>query len=139
MRSLSTVQALLAPIVLSSSAVITALICIAHPAVADTRIRGEFEYNIDEQTLSEWAIGPIFSLTDSTELEIPIGQDDGDWTATLELIYEVELEDNIEIEFSTGLEVVENEPTQGFGLVEIEIELTTDFESSEDDSEQGFD
>ena len=44
------------------------------PAMADTRIRGEFEYNLDEQTLSQWEIGPIFSLEDDLDLEIPIGQ-----------------------------------------------------------------
>lgn len=32
-------------------------------ATADTRIRGEFEYNLDDQALSEWQIGPIFLIT----------------------------------------------------------------------------
>ncbi|MEO0771141.1 MAG: hypothetical protein AAFY72_17245 [Cyanobacteria bacterium J06649_4] len=88
------------------------------PAFADTRLRGSFEYNLDEQTLSEWELGPVFSLGDSLDLEMPIGQNDGEWRAIVELIYELEVNDGFDIEFSTGLEANENEPIESFGNIE---------------------
>jgi len=96
----------------------SAFIHLSPLAFADTRLRGSFEYNLDEQTLSEWELGPIFSLGDSLDLEIPIGQKDNEWRAIVELIYEVEVNDDFDIEFSTGLEVNENESIDSFGNIE---------------------
>ncbi|MEO0887558.1 MAG: hypothetical protein AAFY54_16760 [Cyanobacteria bacterium J06648_10] len=104
-------------------AVTTALLNSPRPALADTRIRGEFEYNLDEQTISEWEIGPVFSLQESMDLEIPIGQSDGEWKAIVELTYEVEISDDFELELSAGVESAENEPIEGFGSIEGSWEL----------------
>lgn len=97
-------------------------------AAADTLIRGEFEYNVDERELSEWQIGPAFSLGDSDqlELEIPIGQDNGEWITEPELTYEFELGENTSLELSVGAEVPLSEvgeTIQPFGSVELGVDF----------------
>lgn len=92
-------------------------------ATADTRIRGEFEYNVDEERLSEWNIGPKFSLSESVELELPLGQDDGMWLVQPELTYEIDVND-VTLEMSIGLEVpFANEPIEGSGSIESSIDF----------------
>lgn len=106
-------------------ALATVLINTSSLAIADTRIRGEFEYNIDDQAMSEWQVGPIVSLNESEtlEIEIPIGQNENVWLIQPELIYEVEAND-ITFEFSAGLEAsFDKEPIQGFGSIEGKIEF----------------
>lgn len=107
-----------ASVLIVNTAIATLLLNSSLPASADNRIRGEFEYSLDKQTLSEWEIGPVFELGKSTELEIPVGQDDGKWQAKVELLYEVEVEENFELEFIVGLEVAEDEPMESFGGIE---------------------
>ena len=109
--------------IVGSTAVALFFLPLTLPAEAETLIRGEFEYNVDQQTLSEWAIGPIFSLTETTELAIPIGQDKGRWKAQMELIYTLDVRDNMEIEFSVGLESLERQPIQGFGSIEASVDF----------------
>ena len=99
-------------------------------ALADTRIRGEFEYNVDDSELSEWQIGPVFSLPVSSqsesseiELELPIGQDDSVWLVQPEISYEVDVED-LKVEFSVGLEAPFNgDPIEGFGGIEGSVDF----------------
>ncbi|MEL7350355.1 MAG: hypothetical protein AAF171_22900 [Cyanobacteria bacterium P01_A01_bin.116] len=86
-------------------------------AAADTRIRGEFEYNLESQSLSEWQIGPVFDLDDATELEIPIGQNDQEWQVQPELTYEIEVND-FTVELGLGFEVSVDRPIHGFGSIE---------------------
>jgi hypothetical protein len=107
------------------TAIAAFLVNINLSASADTRIRGEFEYNVDDQELSEWQIGPIFSLSDSSdlELEIPIGQDDGQWLIQPELTYEIEIND-FTLELSVGFEAFfDDEPIKGFGSLEGSIDF----------------
>ncbi|MEL6384201.1 MAG: hypothetical protein AAFQ89_17455 [Cyanobacteria bacterium J06626_18] len=97
------------------------------PANANNRIRGEFEYDIDEHTLSEWQIGPIFSLdeTDDSQIEVefPIGQDDGIWFTQPELTYETEIDD-FTFELSVGVEVpFSGDPVEPFGSIEGSIDF----------------
>ncbi|NER78864.1 MAG: hypothetical protein F6K42_04655 [Leptolyngbya sp. SIO1D8] len=90
------------------------------PASANTVIRGEFEYDVDEGDLNEWQIGPafLFGELDDIELEIPFGQNDGEWFTQPELTYQIEI-DSVEVEFSLGVEVpFSGEPTEFFGSVE---------------------
>lgn len=72
---------------------------------------------MDDQAVSEWQIGPVFSLDEATELEIPIGQNDRKWQVQPELTHEIEMS-NFTLEFSIGVEASENEPIQGFGSIE---------------------
>lgn len=117
MRSPKTSTCALA-ICLSASVLLTTL-----PAIAvDTRIRGEFEYSLDEQTLDEWELGLVFALNEATEVEVPIGQDNGKWETQIELVYEVEANE-VEFEFSVGLEATEDEAFQSFGGIEASIEF----------------
>jgi hypothetical protein len=105
--------------------VATVLINPSGLAIADTRIRGEFEYNIDDQAMSEWQVGPIFSLNEAEtlEMEIPIGQNDSVWSIQPELIYELEAND-LTIEFSAGFEAFfDGQPIQGFGGIEGKVEF----------------
>ncbi|MEM9905814.1 MAG: hypothetical protein AAF921_12400 [Cyanobacteria bacterium P01_D01_bin.44] len=108
--------------------VITAavLLSLSLPATADRRIRGEFEYDLDNRELSEWQIGPAFSLgeDDEIEIEIPIGQDDGTWLIQPEVTYEVEVDD-LTLEFSLGVEAPFDpaEPFQPFGSIEGSIDF----------------
>lgn len=107
------------------TAVATLLLHAPLSAAADTRIRGEFEYNVDDRALSEWQIGPVFSLSESpdVELEIPFGQDDNVWLVQPELTYKLEVND-LNFKFSIGLEAsLSNQPIQSFG----EIEASVDF------------
>lgn len=99
------------------TAAVTCLLNVSLTAAADTRIRGEFEYNLDDQSLSEWKIGPVFSLDNATELEIPIGQDDQVWQVRPELTHEIDVDD-FTLELGLGLEVSGDEPIQGFGSIE---------------------
>ena len=46
---------------------------------ANTVIHGEFDYDINERKFTEWQLGPVFSIGEDTEIEIPIGQSDGEW------------------------------------------------------------
>ena len=103
---------------LINTTVALTLLSTALPALADTRVRGEFEYNLDERTLSEWEISPIFALDKSTELEIPVGQKDGKWQAQVRVAHEVEIDDDFKVEFSVGLEAAENEAIDSFGEIE---------------------
>lgn len=107
------------------TAALTLLLNASLSAAADTRIRGEFEYNVDDRALSEWQIGPVFSLSESSEveLEVPIGQDDNVWLVQPELTYEVEIND-LNLEFSVGLEApFSGEPIQGFGGIEGSVDF----------------
>ncbi len=107
------------------TAIATILINLSSLAIADTRIRGEFEYNLDDQAMSEWRVGPIFSLNEAEtlEMEVPIGQNDSVWLIQPELIYEVEAND-LTIEFSAGFEAsFDDEPIQGFGGIEGQLEF----------------
>ena len=99
------------------TAAATCLLNASLSAVADTRIRGEFEYSLDDQSLSEWQIGPVFSLDNATELEIPIGQDDQVWQVRPELTHEIDVND-FTLELGLGLEVSGDAPIQGFGSIE---------------------
>ncbi len=110
---------------------IASLLLNASPlAAADTRIRGEFEYNVDDSELSEWQIGPVFALPISSqsesseiELELPIGQDEGVWLVQPELSYEVDIDD-LKVEFSVGLEAPFNgDPIEGFGGIEGSVDF----------------
>ena len=93
------------------------------PAIADTRIRGEFEYSIDDATLSEWQIGPAFALDDATELEVPLGQEDEIRLIKPELSHEIEAND-LTIEFSIGIEApFTGEPIEGFGEIEGRVDF----------------
>lgn len=97
-------------------------VCLA--AVADTRIRGEFDYNVADGELSQWQIGPAFELDDATELEIPIGQDDSLWFISPELTYEIETSDFLTIELSVGIEAsFSDNPIEGFGSLEGTIDF----------------
>lgn len=95
------------------------------PAIANTRIRGEFEYDVDQGELSQWQIGPTFSFGDSeeVELEIPFGQDDGEWFTEPELTYEIEIED-FSIQFSVGAEIpFSGESIEPFGSIEGSVDF----------------
>lgn len=101
----------------------TTLLLSAHlPAVADTRIIGEFEYSVDDNEMREWEIGSAFLLHESTdselELEILVGQDETLWFIQPELIYEIDFND-FNVEFSVGLEATfDGEPVESFGSIE---------------------
>ena len=104
---------------------ITVAVFFSHglPAAGDTRIRGEFEYSVDENRLSEWQVGPSFALDDSTELEIPIGQEDNLWLIKPELTYEIEANE-LTIELSVGFEALFiGEPIEGFGGIEGRVDF----------------
>ncbi len=93
-------------------------------AIADTRIRGEFEYNVDKSTLSEWKIGPAFQLDESTELEVPIGQEENTWLVRPELTYEIEANDTLSFEFSLGVESkFVDGSIEGFGGIEGRVDF----------------
>lgn len=96
-------------------------------AAADTRIIGEFEYSLDDNELSEWEIGPAFSLYDSTnselDLEVLVGQDDRMWFIQPELIYETGFDD-LNVEFTVGIEASLNgEDAEAFGSVEGSVDF----------------
>ena len=107
-------------------AMVLTLIATAFPAAASTRIRGEFEYDVDEGEISEWQIGPTFTLDESeqTELEIPIGQDGDTWQIVPELTYEADLND-FSFEFSVGAEIPFSggEEIQPFGSIEGSVDF----------------
>ena len=112
---------------ISTVAIATIFFGIALPVDANNRIRGEFEYDLDESELSEWQIGPIFLLNESDdsqlELEIPIGQDEGIWFTEPELTYETEIDD-FTFELGVGVEVpFSGEPMEPFGSVEGSIDF----------------
>ena len=95
------------------------------PAAADTRIRGEFEYNLDDRELSEWQIGPVFSLheAEDLELEVPVGQDDSEWFIEPELTYEIDLND-FTLELSVGTEILLNSGSvEPFGSLEGSVDF----------------
>lgn len=107
------------------STVIVVLFSSAMPTKANTRIRGEFEYDLDKQSLSEWQIGPVFTLTqsDDIELEVPIGQNDNVWQIQPELTYKVDLND-ITLELSFGTEFqLDGERPQPFGSLEGSVDF----------------
>ncbi len=96
-------------------------------ATADTRIRGEFEYNLDDRALSEWQVGPTFLLQESdnseVELEVPIGQKDSVWFIQPEITYEIEFDD-LNVEFGIGIEAPFNgEAAEGFGSIEGSVDF----------------
>lgn len=112
---------------IQSVAVVTLWLNASLVANADTRIRGEFEYSVDDNELKEWEIGPTFFLQelDNSELslEVPIGQDDSVWFIQPELIYEAELND-LKLEFSVGIEAPLNgEAAEGFGSIEGSVDF----------------
>ena len=108
-----------------SFAMAAVLISSIPPAIANTLIRGEFEYDVDQGELSEWQIGPAFSFGDleEVELEIPFGQNDGEWFTEPELTYEVEFDD-FSLGLSVGAEILfSGEPIEPFGMIEGSLEF----------------
>lgn len=107
---------------------VTVCLSLALPSEANTLIRGRFEYNVDERELSEWQIGPAFLFGDSNQvkLEIPLGQNDGEWLTEPELTYELELDENSNLEFSVGAEIPLSEVgevIQPFGSIQLGIDF----------------
>jgi hypothetical protein len=88
---------------------------------AGTLLHGEFDYDLDQQKLQTWQLGPIFPLGDRFELEIPVGQSDGQWQSKPELKYQVEAGKST-IDFVFGVEVpFQEESAQPFGRIEAEV------------------
>lgn len=110
---------------LTQSIIAIALLSSALPANANHVIKGSFEYNINDEELSKWELGPVFSLSESEdlELEIPIGQDDGIWFMQPELTHEIDIND-FSLEFSVGVEIPFNDdPIEHFGSIEGSVDF----------------
>ena len=91
---------------------------------ANTVIHGEFDYDVNERKFTEWQLGPVFSIGEDTEIEIPIGQSDGEWELFPELKRDFCASESCSIEIGIGFEIpLNSDKTQPFGKVEAEFDL----------------
>ncbi|MEM7555455.1 MAG: hypothetical protein AAF378_15415 [Cyanobacteria bacterium P01_A01_bin.84] len=88
---------------------------------ANPVIHGEFDYDIKEKRFTEWQLGPVFSIGEDTEIEVPIGQSDGEWELLPELKRDFCSSDRCSIEIGIGAEIpFNNQRIKPFGKVEAE-------------------
>jgi hypothetical protein len=75
-------------------------------AKAQPIIHGEIDYDLGSGIVEEWQVGPVFSLNDELELELPIGQSEGQWETLPELKYELCRAENCSIELRIGTTIL---------------------------------
>ena len=94
-------------------------------AYSGSVIHVEFDFDLDTNTISDWEVGPVFSFDDDrTELELPIGQSEGEWEVSPELTRELCLGDFCSLEFGIGAEIsVSEQEFSPFTRMEIEIDF----------------
>lgn len=110
---------------LSLMAIIPFLLLLGKPAGAGSVIHAELDFDIDRNEISEWEIGPVFSFDDDkTELELPIGQSDGEWEISPEITRQLCGEDVCSLEVGIGAEISASDgEIQPFGRMELELEV----------------
>lgn len=91
-------------------------------ARAQPIIHGEIDYDLGNAIVEKWQVGPVFSLNNELELELPIGQSEGQWETFPELKYELCRAKNCSIELGIGTTILfSNGELQPFGRVEGEF------------------
>lgn len=91
---------------------------------ANPLLHGEFDYDLKDRKFSEWQLGPVFSIDEDMEIEIPIGQSDGEWQLLPEFKRDFCTSDKCSIEIGIGAEIpLNNEKIEPFGKIEAELGL----------------
>ncbi|MEM7713589.1 MAG: hypothetical protein AAF349_08445 [Cyanobacteria bacterium P01_A01_bin.68] len=91
---------------------------------ANPLLHGEFDYDLKDRKFSEWQLGPVFSIGEDMEIEIPIGQSDGEWELLPEFKRDFCTSDKCSIEIGIGAEIpFNNEKIEPFGKIEAELGL----------------
>jgi hypothetical protein len=93
-------------------------------AKAGPIIHGEFDYDIEANRVEAWQIGPVLYPDDKTELELPVGQSEGEWELLPELKRELCNGDSCSVKMGIGANIPFSERSvQPFVKLEAEIDF----------------